>query len=298
MGTLQIGAPAGWEVSPKLQGIHLSHTGDSFKAAFTLTAPPQPGMNTLAAVADVDGVSYSNERIEIRYPHIPPILLQPPAHLKVTTLDLAIKGKSVGYIPGAGDSVAECIQQMGYAVTTLKADDLTPDNLKHFDAIVIGVRAFNVRSDLQPRMKDLFAWVESGGNHIVQYNRPGGFKTSTFSPFNLQVSGDRVTDEAAPVKFLAADHPVLNTPNKITSADFDGWVQERGIYFPSEWDSSHYQPILAMNDPGESPLNSSLLIADYGKGHYIYTSLVFFRELPAGVPGAYRLMANLISLGK
>src|SRR5206468_3157760 len=133
----------------------------------------------------------------------------------------------------------------------LKAGDLTTDNLKQFDAIVIGVRAFNVRGDLQPHMKDLFAWIEGGGNLIVQYNRPGGFKTTTLAPFNLQVSNDRVTDETAPVKFLAPDHAVLNTPNKITAADFDGWVQERGSYFPGEWDASHFTPILSMNDPGE-----------------------------------------------
>jgi LmbE family N-acetylglucosaminyl deacetylase len=297
-GKVRIEASPGWAISPQSQDIHLAKAGASTPFTFTLTAPAGPGTTTLAAIADIDGASYSYERIEIRYPHIPPILLQPPAHLKATALDLAIRGKNIGYLPGAGDSVADCMQQMGYAVTTLKADDLTPDTLKQFDAIVIGVRAFNVRSDLQPHMKDLFSWVESGGNLIVQYNRPGGFKTTPLAPYNLQISGDRVTDETAPVKFLAPDHPVLNTPNKITSADFNGWVQERGIYFPSEWDSSHFTPILSMNDPGEAPLTSSLLIANYGKGHYIYTSLVFFRELPAGVPGAYRLLANMIALGK
>jgi LmbE family N-acetylglucosaminyl deacetylase len=297
MGTLQIGAPAGWEVSPKLQGIHLSHTGDSFKAAFTLKAAATLGMSAVDAVAKVNGVAYSSERIAINYPHIPPILLQPRARLRVTTLDVQTRAKNVGYIPGAGDSVAECVQQMGYNVTQLKPDDLTIENLKDFDAIIIGVRAFNVRNDLGPHMKDLFAWVQAGGNLIVQYNRPGSFKSSPVGPFDLQLSNDRVTDETAPVTFLAPSHPALNTPNKITAADFESWVQERGSYFPDQWDSK-YQPILAMNDPGENPLKSSLLIADYGKGHYVYASLVFFRELPAGVPGAYRLMANLISLGK
>ncbi len=141
-------------------------------------------------------------------------------------------------------------------------------------------------------------FVEAGGNLIEQYNRPGNnFKPDEFAPYSLRLSGDRVTDETAAVTFLAPDHPALNTPNKITSADFDGWIQERGIYFPNQWDE-HFTPILACSDPGEAPLKGSLLVAHYGKGYFVYTGLVFFRELPAGVPGAYRLFANLISLGK
>jgi hypothetical protein len=146
-------------------------------------------------------------------------------------------------------------------------------------------------------MPALFAYVEAGGNVIEQYNRPDGLKTNQFAPFDLRLSGDRVTDEQATIVFLAPDHPALNTPNKITSADFDGWVQERGIYFPSEWDN-HWTPILACNDPGEGPKKGSLLIAQHGKGYFVYTGLVFFRQLPAGVPGAYRLFSNLVSLGK
>jgi hypothetical protein len=132
---------------------------------------------------------------------------------------------------------------------------------------------------------------------VAQYNRPEGLKTSQLAPFDLHLSGERVTDETAAMTLLAPEHPVLNTPNKITQADFDGWVQERGIYFPNQWDA-HFTPILACNDPGEQPLKGSLLVAQFGQGWYVYTGLVFFRELPAGVPGAYRLFANLISLGK
>ena len=156
---------------------------------------------------------------------------------------------------------------------------------------------FNVRSDLADHMPALFSYVEAGGNVIEQYNRPDGLKTTKFAPYDLHVSGDRVTDETAAMTFLVPDHPVLNTPNKITAADFEGWVQERGIYFPNTWDD-HWTPILACNDPGEQPLKGSLLIAQHGKGYFVYTGLVFFRELPAGVPGAYRLMANLVGLGK
>jgi hypothetical protein len=170
--------------------------------------------------------------------------------------------------------------------------------LHGFDAVVIGVRAFNVRTNLAAHLPGLFAYVEAGGTVVAQYNRPGrDQKIDQLAPYSLQLSNDRVTDENAAVTFLAPDHPVLNKPNKITAADFAGWVQERGIYFPNQWDE-HFTPILACSDPGEAPLKGGLLVAKYGKGYYVYTGLVFFRELPAGVPGAYRLFANLVSLGK
>ena len=187
---------------------------------------------------------------------------------------------------------------MGYKVTTLTGDDLTTNRLKEFDAVVIGVRAFNVRTDLVSHLPALFAYAKAGGNVIEQYNRPGrDLQTDQFTPYHLQLSNDRVTDETAAMTFLTPDHPVLNTPNKITSADFDGWIQERGIYYPNEWDD-HFTPILACSDPGEAPLKGGLLVAKYGKGYFVYTGLVFFRQLPDGVPGAYRLFANLVSLGK
>jgi hypothetical protein len=182
-------------------------------------------------------------------------------------------------------------------VKILDDSQLTPDALQGLDAVVIGVRAFNVRTHLAAQMPVLFDYVQNGGTLIVQYNRPDGLKAAPIAPYDLHLSGERVTDETAPVTFLAPDHPVLNTPNKITDADFDGWIQERGIYFPNQWDD-HFTPILACHDPGEAPLKGSLLVAPYGKGYYVYTGLVFFRQLPAGVPGAYRLFANMISLGK
>jgi hypothetical protein len=235
--------------------------------------------------------------VEINYPHIPPQLLQPLASLKGISLELATRGHSVGYLPGAGDSLAESLKQMGYSVQMLDETNLTAETLRGLDALVIGIRAFNVRDNLGSQLPVLFDYIQNGGTIIAQYNRPDGLKTSALAPFALHLSGDRITDENAAVTFLAPDHPVLNTPNKITSADFDGWIQERGIYFPNQWDE-HFAPILQFNDPGESPLKGGLLVAQYGKGYFVYTGLVFFRELPAGVPGAFRLFANLISLGK
>ncbi len=297
-GELSLDAPPGWKVSPAKQPFHLAAIGEHGKFSFSVTAPPKAATAQITARAAIGGATYDNQHIEISYLHIPEQLLQPPARIKAVSLDLTVRGRKVGYIAGAGDTVADAITQMGCEVTMLNGDDLTTNRLKDFDTVVIGVRAFNVRKDLAGRMPALFAFVEAGGNLIEQYNRPGNdLKTDQLAPYSLRLSGDRVTDENAPMTFLAPDHPVLNTPNKITQADFEGWVQERGIYFPNQWDE-HFTPILACNDPGESPLKGGLLVAQYGKGWFVYTGLVFFRELPAGVPGAYRLFANLISLGK
>ena len=296
-GTLRLDAPAGWKVTPATQTFHLTRAGDQAQFTFTITAPSNPTTAAITAMAEVGNQTYDNERVIINYSHIPLLLLQPPARLKAVCLHLAIRGRNVGYIPGAGDSVAQCLEDMGYKVTTLDGADLRPERLKNFDAVVVGVRAFNVRHDLAPHLQALFDYVKAGGNLIEQYNRPRGLQTDQLAPFELHLSNERVTDETAPVTFLAPNHPALNTPNKITKADFDDWIQERGIYYPDRWDD-HFVPLIACSDPGEAPLKGGLLVAQYGKGYFVYTGLVFFRELPAGVPGAYRLFANLVSLGK
>ena len=296
-GELSLDAPADWKISPATQPFNFAAAGEKKKITFTVTAPPQAASAPFTAHAKIGDKVYSTDRIEINYPHIPLQLLQPPARFKAVSFDLAVRAKRIGYVPGAGDSVADALKEIGCNVTLLTGSDLTTNRLKDFDAVVIGIRAFNVRTDLVSHLPDLFAFVENGGTVIEQYNRPNDLKTEKFAPYDMKLSGDRVTDENAAMTFLATNHPALNTPNKITAADFDGWVQERGIYFPNQWDE-HFTPILACADAGESPKNGALLIAKYGKGYFVYTGLVFFRELPAGVPGAYRLFANLISLGK
>ena len=299
-GTAQLGVPAEWKVEPSGQAFTIAAAGGKAQATFTVTSPSEktPLSVELSASAKVDGATFTTSRKEIRYDHIPVLLLQPPATIRAVSEELAIRGKTVGYLPGAGDSVAECLEQMGYSVKELTGADLTTENLKPLDAVVIGVRAFNTRTDLAPdRLKYLFGYVEAGGTVVEQYNRPDGLRNNTLAPYPIHLSGLRVTDETAKVTFLAPDHPALNTPNKITDADFDNWVQERSIYLPDQWDPK-FVPILASADPGEQPPNSALLIAPYGKGNFVYTSLVFFRQLPAGNPGAYRLFANLVSLGK
>jgi LmbE family N-acetylglucosaminyl deacetylase len=305
-GVLRLEVPAGWQVAPTTQDFSLANTGDQARVTFKVTAAAAglvpSSSDRVTAVAEVDGHRYSNQRYEIRYDHLPVQLLQPPARARVASFALATRGFTVGYLPGAGDYVAECLEQMGYVVQRLTGTDLTPEKLKGLDAVVIGVRAFNERTDLKAALPGLFAWVEAGGTVITQYNRPNGLKADQLGPYPLSIEGPapqlRVTDEQAPVTFLASDHAALNGPNKIGPDDFAGWVQERGAYFPSSWDNDHYTALLAMSDPGEAPLKSSVLVARYGKGYYVYTGLAFFRQLPAGVSGAYRLFANLISLGK
>ena len=296
-GTVQLETPSDWQVSPARQSFQLATTGDHAAFQFTLTAPAESTTAKVIASAEIGGVRYRNAREVIDYPHIPLQLLQPPAALKVVSLDLAIRGKNIGYLPGAGDSIANDLQQMGYQVTVLDDSDLTTDKLSAFDAVVTGVRAFNVRTQLASHLPALYSYVQNGGTVVEQYNRPDGLKGGQPTPYSLHLSSQRVTDETAAMTFLVPDHPVLNVPNKITAADFNGWIQERGIYFPDEWDAA-FTPILACHDPGEAPLKGSLLVAHYGKGYFVYTGLVFFRQLLAGVPGAYRLFANLVSLGK
>jgi LmbE family N-acetylglucosaminyl deacetylase len=296
-GKLRLRAPVGWKVEPEWREWSLSKPGDRQRLGFQVTAPDRQESTDISAETRVDGVRYANSRIEIRYEHIPRQLLQPEARLRAVSLDLAIRGKRVGYIAGAGDDVADCLAQMGYEVTSLVGDDLTPEGLAEFDAVVIGIRALNTRADLEDRMPALFDFVERGGNAIVQYNRPNDLRVREPAPYRLRLSGGRVTDENARIERLAPDHAALNTPNKILPADFDGWVQERGLYFPEEWDEA-FTPLVACGDPGETPLAGGVLVAKHGQGHFVYTAFAWFRQLPAGVPGAYRLFANLVSLGK
>lgn len=296
-GEVMLEAKDGWKVSPEKQQFKLDSVGQTSKYVFTLTAPEHPSTIKLRAQVEVNGVHYSNQYQEIAYTHLPTQVLQPPAVLKAVSVDLQKRGQLVGYLPGAGDSIPSNLQQMGYAVKMLDEASLTPADLQGLDAIVFGVRAFNVRTNIDKAMPAILKYVEDGGTVIVQYNRPDKLKSDKLAPYPISISADRVTDEKAEMTFLDPNHPVLNLPNKLTADDFAGWVQERGLYFPNKWDE-HFVPILSCHDAGEPPTKGALLIAGYGKGYYIYTGLSLFRQLPAAVPGAYRLFANMVSLGK
>ena len=232
----------------------------------------------------------------INFDHIPSIRYFYADGIKILNLDLQVSGKKIGYIVGAGDKVPDALEQMGYEVTLLNEKDLGRLSLQQFDAILSGVRAYNTDDWLNKYYDKLMKYVEEGGNYIVQYSQANNIRAK-IGPYPFSVTGKRVTDENATVNFLKPDHPVLNYPNKITQDDFKGWIQERSIYHAGNLDP-HYETIFSMNDPGEQPDEGSLIITKYGKGFFTYTGLVFFRELPAGVPGAYRLMANIIGLNR
>jgi hypothetical protein len=217
--------------------------------------------------------------------------------------DVRVLSKRIGYIAGSGDEVPRALEQMGCEVTLLTPADVAKGELSKFDAIVTGVRAFNTRPDLRANARRLYAYAEAGGTVVVQYNvMEGGFfggnpkLLENIGPFPINISQARVTVEDAPVEFKAT-HPLLMQPNRITNADFDGWVQERGLYFAAEWDP-RYQTLFSMHDPGEKALEGGTLYAPLGKGAYVFTPLSWFRQLPAGVPGAYRIFANFLSAAK
>lgn len=252
---------------------------------------------TVEAVVNGSTQIFSDELKSIKYDHIPYIDYNTTDKIKVISDEVKTVGKKIGYIAGAGDKVAQDLEEMGFTVTMLDEKDITDDNLKKFDAVITGIRAYNVHEWLSAKYDILMNYIKNGGNMIVQYNT-NNFISSVppkIGPYNFSISRTRVTDEHADVKILTPDHPALKYPNIITQKDFEGWIQERSIYQAENIDNNYTAPF-GMNDANETQSNGSLIIAKYGKGNFVYTGLVFFRELPAGVAGAYRLMANLIAL--
>jgi LmbE family N-acetylglucosaminyl deacetylase len=296
-GELKLAVPQGWGVDPAFVPIDLKGADADTVATFTVTPPNQDSEGTLRAIVSVDGRDYSFERVRISYPHIGVQTLMPEAQVRLVRADIRKKGDRIGYIPGAGDDVPECLQQIGYSVKILSESDITTKNLAQFSAVVLGIRAYNTQERIFNWLPELLAYVKAGGVVIAQYNTLADLKTEQLGPYPLEISRDRVTDENSEMRILAPNHPLMITPNKITSKDFEGWVQERGLYFPKSWDPA-WTAILSSNDPKEKPLDGGLLVAKVGKGFFIYTSYSWFRQLPAGVPGAYRLFANMLSLGK
>lgn len=296
-GTLKMNDPASWKIEPVSYSFGPLNKGEKVTFNFSVTAPEVQNTGVLKPVAVVNGKEFSKEIVQLDYDHIPLQTLVLPSETKLVKLNLEKRGKLIGYIDGAGDAVPQALEQIGYMVEKVLPGDISEENLKKYDAVVVGIRAYNTVNELEYKQDELLKYVHNGGNLIVQYNTNRGIKTDRLAPYKLKVSRDRVTEENAEVRFLAKDHPILNFPNKITEADFEGWVQERGLYFPDEW-APEFTPILSMNDKEETPKNGSLLVASYGKGYYIYTGLSFFREFPAGVPGAFKLFTNLLSLGK
>ncbi|TWJ03284.1 LmbE family N-acetylglucosaminyl deacetylase [Mucilaginibacter frigoritolerans] len=297
-GSISLKPMAGWKVVPEKFDFSNKNKGDEWTVAFTVTpADNQPKTTTLEAVVNVNGQSFSLGILNIKYDHVPNITLFLPAQAKLIDVDLKIAGKKIGYIQGAGDLVPDALKQVGYDVHQLSENEILNGDLSGYDAIITGVRAWNVNERLAVEQPKLMEYVKNGGNLLVQYNNNAGIVTKQIGPYPLRVVNQRVTDEDAKVTILDQQSPVLNYPNKISQDDFNGWIQERGLYFVSDIDPQ-YKTVLQMNDPGEAPNNGSLVVGNYGEGRFIYTSLAFFRQLPAGVPGAYRLFINLLSKPK
>ncbi|MDC1237704.1 PIG-L family deacetylase [Polaribacter sp.] len=294
-GTIKLEVPEGWKVSTKAKTFIIKQKGDTYEVDFLVFPTENQSEGKLKVIVTSDGKTYNKELVEINYNHIPKQSVLLTSEVKVVRLNIKTKGTKIGYIRGAGDAIPESLRQIGYTVDLINPIEINEKNLLNYDAIVLGIRAYNVVKELKFKQKYLLAYVENGGNMIVQYNT--NRRVDVAAPFELKLSRDRVTDESAEVRVLEKEHSILNYPNKITSEDFKGWVQERGLYFPGTW-SKEYTPILSMNDTGETAKEGSLLIAKLGKGNYIYTGLSFFRELPAGVSGTYKLFANMLAVGK
>ncbi|MCB9169653.1 MAG: PIG-L family deacetylase [Flavobacteriales bacterium] len=296
-GQLNVDLPKGWATTKDLKLVHIDKREE--KQTFTYQLVPMKDAQAGAVHFTFTGAKGNSDRTlhEIAYPHIMPQVYYTPAEVKLVPLDVKCTARTVGYVMGAGDDVPKAIEQLGVQVEMIDPATATVESLAKYDAIVTGIRAYNAN----PAMKDLnpmlMRYVENGGTLVSQYNtlsRDMVLPDSLFGPYPFHVTHDRVTVEEAPPTFLQRDNPLLKYPNVITATDFDGWVQERGLYFVREMDA-HYTPLIAWNDPGEDPLKGALITCAYGKGRYVYTGISFFRELPAGVPGAFRLFANLIS---
>ncbi len=296
-GHVELSHPKAWSVYPEKQKINITEKGEEQTLIFTVIPPKNQHEGYIRPIVYVGNKIYTKELIEIDYDHIPFQTVLLPSKSKVVRLDIKKKGENIAYIAGAGDVVPQSLEQIGYNVRTITPEDINPETLSLFDAVVLGIRAYNTVEALDFKQQILFDFVAKGGNMIVQYNTAHRLKTDKLAPYHLKLSRDRVTDEHAEVRLLNPKHELLNFPNKITKKDFEGWTQERGLYFPSEW-GKEFTPILSMNDKNESPKEGSLLVAKYGEGYYIYTGLSFFREFPEGVSGAYRLFANMLSIGK
>lgn len=300
-GEVRLRLPQGWTANPPSRSFHLAAAGEEETLAFDVTPPAGQARGRAVAEANLGGRIVSSGMEVISYPHIPQQAVFPPSAADLVRSDIRTLARRVGYIMGAGDDVPGALRQLGCDVQSLTAADLATQDLSRYDAIVAGVRAYNVRPDLRANHERLLEYVRNGGVYIVQYNvvdyGGGSEALRRIGPYPLVVGRDRVTVEDAPVALPDPASPLLRAPNRITSADFDGWVQERGLYFASDWDK-RYRTLLESHDPGEPPHLGGTLWAREGKGVYIFSSYSWFRQLPAGVPGALRLFANFLSAAK
>jgi hypothetical protein len=299
-GEVRLAAPDGWNSQPATVPFRIAGAGEQAILSFTLRPPQASASGELRAVARMSGREISSGMQVIAYAGMPPQTAFPPSTARLVRSDIKILARNIGYVMGAGDEVPRALRQLGCEVTMLTADDLAGGDLRKFDAIVAGVRAYNVRADLRANHRRLLEYVEQGGAYIVQYNvadRRAPSTLQSIGPYPITVGSSRVSVEEAPVTLLNPQDPLLHSPNSIGEEDFRGWIQERGLNFASQWDGQ-YTPLFESHDPNEQPLKGGTLYAAYGKGVYVFTPLSWFRQLPAGVPGAFRIFANFLSAAK
>ncbi len=296
---VRLQAPSDWQITPKLQELVFKNRLDKVTATFTVH-PDQLSEQRymIRAVAESGGKTYDEGFSIVSREDLGVFYYYQPAIQKISAVSVNIpEHLKIGYVMGAGDDIPTALQQLGFDVHLITPDEFAKGDLAQFGTIVLGIRAYDTRDDLKQNNQRLLDYVHNGGTLLVQYTAAvQDFNSGSFTPYPAQVGRERVSVEQAPVQILASEDPIFHYPNPITARDFEGWVQERGLYFMHEWDKA-YQPLLASSDPGEAPLKGGLLRARYGKGTYIYTGYAFFRQLPAGVPGAVRLFVNLLAAG-
>ncbi len=295
--TVSFEVPEGWEVHPANKTLTFEEKGEEQLINLTVTPSSAQSQGQLKAIAKIGENTNSHSFTSIAYDHIPTQLVFDPAEVTLVKVNLKKAGNKIGYLMGSGDEVPESLRQIDYDVDLLEDEDITLGKLSTYDAVIGGIRVYNTRKRMPFHYKTLMQYIEQGGVYIVQYNTSYSLTTEEVGPYPFSISRDRISDETAELSILDPSHRVFHYPNTITQEDFEGWVQERGLYFANAWDEK-YVPLLEGNDPGEDPKKGALLVAKYGKGYFVYCGLSMFRELPKGVPGAYRLFANIISLGQ
>jgi len=294
-GQVKLDSPNGWIVSPKVENYNIKTKGGIQKFKFDVKPPQNQSLGDLVPMATYNGKTYSKELVEIEYDHIPFQSVFRPESARIAKLDINTAGNKIAYIMGAGDKVPECLRYVGYQVDEIEISSAEPELLNNYDAVVLGIRALNTIENIDVYSDNLLSYVSDGGTLITQYNTSRRLKSKDFAPYPMSLGRFRVCQEEAEMRIVNQDHRVLNYPNKISSNDFENWIQERGLYFASEW-ADQYETIISSNDEGEDASEGGMLIAEYGDGYFVYSSFSWFRQLPAGVPGAYRIFANMIAL--
>jgi LmbE family N-acetylglucosaminyl deacetylase len=296
-GEIHLIANSSWKVTPSTIPFSFKNKYDEQVVTFNVTPPATASEDKIKIELNINGKKYSKSIVEISHSHIKRLVYFPESDIDCVRLDVKKFESKIGYVMGSGDEVPDCLRNVGYDVTMLSDELLEQNNLSQYDAIIIGIRAYNTRERMKYDQSKLMKYVQEGGTLIVQYNTPNGLQVENVGPYPIKLGNDRITVEESPVNFINPNHQLLNFPNKITQNDFNNWNQERGLYFASQWDKN-YEPILSGHDPNEKDLTGGMLFARYGKGIFIFSGYAWFRQLPAGVPGTYRIFINMISAGK